>query len=69
MSHEEYCAITPEQQVALLLVGECFGWSSDELVKFARFLVEVKQGLTWDEADPDWSRLPELEPLLSPSSD
>lgn len=69
MPNEKYCAITPEQQVALSLVRECFGWSSDELVKFARFLVEIKQGLIWDEGAPNWSLLPEPEKLLSPPSD
>lgn len=68
MPNEEYCAITPEQQSALHLVRECFGSSSVELVKFARFLVETKQGLTWDERDPDWSLVSAPEQSLSPSS-
>lgn len=68
MSLKEYCAITPEQQSALKLVMECFGGSSQELVRFARFLVETKQGLTWDEGEPDWSLVSVPEQPLSPSS-
>ena len=41
--------LTPEQDHALVLVNECFGSTSDELLRFCRFLVEQKQGLKWLE--------------------
>lgn len=41
--------LTPEQDHAMLLVSECFGSTSDELLRFCRFLVEQKQGLKWLE--------------------
>ncbi len=67
MSHEDSCVLTLEQHAALKLVSECFGCSSEELVKFARFLVETKQGLTWDEREPDWSlQSAPGQPLLPP---
>lgn len=51
------CAITPEQEVALRLVNECFGLGSIEALRFCKFLIVEKQGLEWinEGVEPsDW---------------
>lgn len=67
MPIEEYCAITPEQRVALELVTECFGDTSPEVLEFCRFLVEDKQGLVF-EWTCDVATSLEPEQPSSPSS-
>lgn len=38
---------TPEQEVAIALVRECFGIGSMEHLRFCKFLIVQKQGLEW----------------------
>lgn len=46
------CRLTREQEVAFMLVSECFGNGSPVALQFCKFLIVEKQGLEWDECPP-----------------
>lgn len=45
---------TPAEDAAVILVGECFGWLSDELVRFMTHLVETVHGGKMPSAVPSF---------------
>lgn len=46
-----HSSLSPGEHAAMVMVSECFGSASPELLAFTRFLVE-RQGLVWLQDSP-----------------